>query len=75
MDKVALYWTPGVLLFATGLAVIGGFVSKNWNAYLHKALVMLVLACPCSLVIAAPIPAVCAIAQAARNKVLIRGTD
>jgi hypothetical protein len=34
---------------------------------------MLVLACPCALVIAAPIPAVCAIATAAKNKVLVRG--
>jgi Cd2+/Zn2+-exporting ATPase len=74
VDRVAIYWTPLVLLIAVGLLVIGGGVSNDWNDSLHKALVMLVLACPCALVIAAPIPAVCAIATAAKNKVLIRGT-
>jgi Cd2+/Zn2+-exporting ATPase len=74
VDRVAIYWTPLVLLIVVCLLVIGGGGSNDWNDSLHKALVMLVLACPCALVIAAPIPAVCAIATAAKNKVLIRGT-
>lgn len=39
-----------------------------------KALVLLVLACPCALVVAAPVPSVCAIAAAAKRRVLIRGS-
>lgn len=40
-----------------------------------KGITLLVLACPCSIVIAAPIPSVCAIATAAKNGVLIRGSS
>lgn len=44
----------------------------GWMYYTHQGIILLVLACPCSIVIAAPIPAVCAIAAAARQGVLIR---
>ena len=40
---------------------------------IHRSLVVLVLACPCAIVMAAPIPSVCAIANAAKHGVLIKG--
>jgi Cd2+/Zn2+-exporting ATPase len=73
VDKFAEHWTPFVLLSALLLAVIGGYVSGNWHSWFHRSLVLLVLACPCSIVIAAPIPSVCAIALAAKHGVLIKG--
>lgn len=36
VDRVALYWTPGVLITAILIAVIGGSVTKEWNKYLLK---------------------------------------
>lgn len=73
VDSFAFYWTPLVILAAIVLTVIGGAVSDRWHVWVHRSLVLLVLACPCSIVIAAPIPSVCAIATAARHGVLIKG--
>eukprot|EP01034_Spumella_vulgaris_P043657 gene43657-54237_t len=75
VDQFSLYWTPGVLLTAFLFVVVGGAVTKNWHLYLYRGLVLLVLACPCAIVIAAPIPAVCAISSAAKHGVLIRGSS
>ena len=75
VDRISVYWTPGILFSALCLAVIGGGVTSQWNEYAMKALVLLVLACPCALVVAAPIPSVCSIAAAARKNVLVRGSS
>ena len=75
VDRISVYWTPGILFSALCLAVIGGGVTSQWNDYAMKALVLLVLACPCALVVAAPIPSVCSIAAAARKNVLVRGSS
>lgn len=73
VDRFAEYWTPVVLVSAVTMGCVGGYASGNWHHWLHRSLVLLVLACPCSLVIAAPIPSVCAIAVGAKNGVLIKG--
>jgi Cd2+/Zn2+-exporting ATPase len=73
VDNFSLYWTPSILIISSLIVVIGGLVTKDWHFYGMKAIIVLVLACPCSIVIAAPIPSVCTIAVAARNGVLIRG--
>lgn len=75
IDSFAAYWTPAVLVATMSLVAIGGGVTGNWSDYLHRGLVLLVLACPCAIVIAAPIPSVCAIAAAAKQGVLIRGSS
>jgi len=75
VDRFALYWTPFILISATLFIVISGGVTKDWDSALYRGLLLLVLACPCAIVISAPIPAVCAIATAARNGVLIRGSS
>lgn len=66
-----------VLLAAGMMVVIGGLVatdSEGWMFWTQRAIVVLVLACPCSLVISAPIPCICAIAAGARSGVLVKGT-
>ncbi|CAE7315727.1 HMA2 [Symbiodinium microadriaticum] len=75
VDRFAGVWTPAVLLSALALAVIAGSATHDWHKWTHRALVLLVLACPCSIVIAAPIPSVCAIATAAKHGVLIKGSS
>jgi len=55
--------------------LIAGAMTNNWADWLHRSLALLVLACPCSIVIAAPIPCVVAIAEAAKRGVLIKGSS
>jgi Zn2+/Cd2+-exporting ATPase len=74
VDQFAGAWTPFILAAAILLVAIGGGVTREWSMWIDRALVLLVLACPCAIVIAAPIPSVCAIAVAARNGVLIKGS-
>jgi Zn2+/Cd2+-exporting ATPase len=52
-----------------GPLVIGG----AWSAWLYKALVLLVIACPCALVVATPVTVVSGLAAAARNGILVKG--
>lgn len=79
VDIFAAYWTPIVLIFTLLFVVIGGAVAQQkdgregWMHYTEQGIILLVLACPCSIVIATPIPAVCAIAAAAKSGILIRG--
>ncbi|GAQ83115.1 heavy metal atpase 2 [Klebsormidium nitens] len=74
VQKFARFYTPAVVLAAVLIAVIPFAVGvsdpKHW---LYLALVLLVVACPCALVISTPMVSVCGIAEAARNGVLIKG--
>ncbi len=75
VDRFALYWTPFILVSSICFILISGAATEDWNDALYRGLLLLVLACPCAIVISAPIPAVCAIATAARHGVLIRGSS
>lgn len=75
VDQLSLFWTPTVLVAAAIFVLVSGGVLKNWDIAVHRGLLLLVLACPCAIIISAPIPAVCAIATAARHGVLIRGSS
>ena len=74
VDRFATYYTPAVVLLAVLIAVVPplffGAVFKIW---FYKALVMLVIACPCALVISTPVTVVSGLAVAARNGILIKG--
>eukprot|EP00604_Paraphysomonas_vestita_P004310 CAMPEP_0174825430 /NCGR_PEP_ID=MMETSP1107-20130205/42737_1 /TAXON_ID=36770 /ORGANISM="Paraphysomonas vestita, Strain GFlagA" /LENGTH=618 /DNA_ID=CAMNT_0016057007 /DNA_START=354 /DNA_END=2210 /DNA_ORIENTATION=+ len=75
VDRFAGIWTPFILLAAVALTCIAGGITGDWHKWSHRSLVLLVLACPCAIVIAAPIPSVCTIATAARHGVLIKGSS
>ena len=75
VDRFSVYWTPGVIIGTILFVVVGGSITLDWNNYVFRGLVLLVLACPCAIVIAAPIPSVCAIAIGAKSGVLIRGSS
>jgi Zn2+/Cd2+-exporting ATPase len=75
VDQFSQYWTPSILLCAIIFVTATGGSTGNWTYAVHRGLLLLVLACPCAIVISAPIPCVCAIAAAARNGVLIRGSS
>ena len=80
VDRFAHYYTPAVALAALALAVIppvffgGSFLnSADGAGWLYRALSMLVIACPCALVISTPVTVISALSAAARRGVLIKG--
>ena len=75
VDQFAVYWTPLILIIGLFFLVIGGSLTGDWEVYLERTLVILVLSCPCAVVLAAPIACVCGIAGAARHGVLIKGSS
>lgn len=76
VDRFASYWAPTAVTIAVFLVLIPVvFLQLDLKDWLHRSLIVLVLACPCALVISSTIPAICAIACAARNGVLIKGSS
>ncbi len=74
VDQFARYYTPAVVAFAVLIAVGGPLaLGGAWSAWLYKALVLLVIACPCALVVATPVTVVSGLAAAARNGILVKG--
>ena len=75
IDRFSKYYTPSVMLLAFGVAIIPTFVfGQPFNEWLYKALVLLVVSCPCALAISTPVAMVSGITSAARNGVLIKGS-
>jgi Cd2+/Zn2+-exporting ATPase len=74
VDKFAAIYTPTVFVLALAVAVLTPlFMDWTWLQALYKALVLLVIACPCALVISTPVTVVSALAAAARRGILIKG--
>ncbi len=74
VDQFAKYYTPLVCLFALLVAVLMPvFWGTPWLEAIYMALVLLVIACPCALVISTPVTLVSGLTSAARHGVLVKG--
>jgi Cd2+/Zn2+-exporting ATPase len=74
IERFAAWYTPAVMVAATLVAVVPPLVfGRPWDPWIYRALSLLVLSCPCALVISTPAAVVSAISTAARSGVLIKG--
>jgi len=76
VDRFARYYTPAVIAGAILVCVLPPLLSSgDWSTWLYRSLVLLVIACPCALVISTPVTIVSGLAASARNGVLIKGGE
>ena len=74
VDQFARVYTPVVFAIALAVAILPPLLLGGvWFAWIYKALVLLVIACPCALVISTPVTIVSGLAAAARQGILVKG--
>ncbi|WP_423709365.1 heavy metal translocating P-type ATPase [Undibacterium sp. WLX3042] len=74
VDRFASIYTPLVFVLALLTAILPPlFLQQDWHDSLYRALVLLVIACPCALVISTPVTVVSGLALAARHGIVIKG--
>lgn len=75
VDRFATYWVPIVVIGALIFICIEGYLTGHWKRSLDRGLVLMLLACPCSIVLAAPVASLSTIAVAAKHGVIIKGSE
>jgi len=74
VDRFASYYTPAILVLVAGMALLPPLLfSQPWVPWIYRALALVIVACPCALVISTPVAMIAAIGNAAKNGVLIKG--
>ncbi|MBS3899014.1 MAG: cadmium-translocating P-type ATPase [Dethiobacter sp.] len=74
IDRFARFYTPAVIFFAVSIALFGPLVAQGgWELWFYRSLALLIVACPCALVVSTPVTIVAALTNAARKGILIKG--
>ena len=75
ITRFSKIYTPIVVLLAVLLVLIPILLGGNFNEWFYKALVFLVTACPCALVISVPLGFFCGVGRASREGILIKSSN
>lgn len=75
VDRFAAWYTPVVVVAAAAIAAGGAMFANDAGDWVYRALVLLVIACPCALVISTPVSIVSAIGAATRRGILVKGGE
>ncbi len=74
VDRFARVYTPTVILLAMLILAAGFAISAgDWRPWLYRSLALLIVACPCALVVSTPVAVAAALANAARHGILVKG--
>jgi len=75
ITRFARYYTPCVVTAALLLAIVPSIITGQWSEWIHRALIFLVVSCPCALVISVPMSFFGGIGGASRQGILIKGSS
>ena len=75
ITKFAKIYTPIVVALAVALAIIPSLVTSDWNTWIYRALIFLVISCPCALVISVPLSFFGGIGAASKQGILVKGSN
>lgn len=75
ITRFANYYTPIVVILALIVAVVPSVITKQYGVWIYRALMFLVVSCPCALVVSVPLTYFAGIGAAARQGILIKGGD
>ena len=73
ITRFARYYTPAVCGIALVIALVPGIITGNWSEWIRRAVIMLVVSCPCALVISIPLGFFGGIGGASKRGILIKG--
>lgn len=73
VDRFSRFYTPLVVAVAVALAIVPPSLGADFGTWFYRALALLIIACPCSLVISTPVTVVSGIGAASRRGILIKG--
>ena len=74
VDRFARLYTPAVILLAIGIVILGPLVGQGGRElWFYRGLTLLIVACPCALVVSTPVTIVAALTNAAKQGILIKG--
>lgn len=75
ITKFARKYTPGVVIAAVIIAIVPSIITGDWATWVSRALLFLVVSCPCALVISVPLTFFCSIGRASKAGILIKGSN